>query len=304
MNQKRFSCIGVLIFLSFLILTGCSHTVVQKLANELTFSLDGILDLTISYDEDKLTFFESESDKLVVREYMTNNKKRYYAKVRDHDDSIKISEGNKPFLKNKFTRRIEIFIPASYQNNLKITTTDGDIDLSEKDLNLSALRVDSTSGRIQICSAKAEEIYLSSTRGNLSLGNISADSIRLETNSGSVTCDKLDGSVSYTTTRGNADIKDANGFGSYRADNSGRLRVHYTNVTDDLSFFNKNGDIDLTLPSDLQFEFEAATKNGTITTSFQERVAVKGNTIKGTVGSSPTATITIETKNGNIKVMQ
>lgn len=301
--NKQAVCCMVTIFL-LTVLTGCSHAGGSQVVNEIHFSLDGISEVTISYDEETITFFETESDELIIREYMTENKSSYYANVRRNGNSIHISEGGKPFFKDAFYRYIEVYLPASYRQALTVTTTDGNIDLSDLNLQLSMLRIDSTAGTVEINSASASDIHLSSTRGTLRLGKIMADNIQLQTTSGSVFCDELTGRVTYTSTSGNADIKSAIGSGSYKANNSGNLYVVYTEVTGNLYFFNKNDNISLMLPGDLDFKFEAAAKNGTVTTTFQECITVDGRTMYGTVGSNPQITIKVETNNGNIEVMQ
>lgn len=284
-------------------LTACSPAQKPEMVNELHFSLDGISDVAISYDEEPITFFASDSDELVIKEYMSENKSRYYAEVRQSSDSLCVSEGGKPFL-SSFSRYIEVYLPASYTQALTITTTDGSIDLSSMDLQLSALRIDSTSGTVEINHAAASDISLSSTSGTITSGRIAADTIRLDTTSGNIICDELIGNVTYTSTHGNADIKSASGSGSYQASNSGRLNVTYTQVTGDLSFFNKNDNISLTLPADLEFEFEATTKNGSVSTSFQEYMIIDDHTSRGIIGDHPTVTVTLETNNGDIEVIQ
>lgn len=295
----------VLFFVWILVmLTGCSGDGTAKLANEISFSLDEISEIAISYDEEEMTFLESESDQLVVKEYMTKNKSKYYAKVKESSGSIHISEGGKPFLKSGFSRYIEVYLPSSYQKGLTVTSTDGKVDLSELSLNLSDLRIDCTSGTMALHEVTAENIYLSSTSGNLKLGTIKADQIRLETTSGTLSCEELEGEVLYASTSGNCEIGSAIGSGEYKAENSGRLDVNYTEVDGDLSLFNKNDDIRLTLPKALEFEFRAVTKNGSVKTSFQEEMTLEENTMKGRIGKNPEVTIEVETKNGKIEVVQ
>lgn len=284
--------------------TGCSTSHSSEISNELHFPLAGISDVTLSYDEEPITFYKADGDELIVKEYMTENQTRYHADVDQDGESIHISEGGKPLFKSGFTRYIEIFLPASYAGALTITTTDGTIDLTDIGLHISRLRIDSTDGTIKLAEAAASDIYLSTTSGTLKLGSIAADTIRIETTSGDVTCDKMAGRVSYTSTSGNAHIKSAIGSGSYKADNSGTLSVIYTKVTGDLSFYNKNDDISLVLPEDLEFEFEANTKNGMVDTTFKESITTDGRTTHGTVGGNPSVNIEAETRNGNIEVSQ
>lgn len=304
MKSKRKLAAYLAAAASLLTLTGCSHRQSSQLANEITFSLNGISEVTISYDEENVTFYESESNELTVKEYMTENKSSYHAKVDQRSDGIKISEGGKPLFKDGFSRYIEVYLPASYHENLTVTTTNGNIDISEVELSLSSLRIDSTAGTVRLNHAQAQNIHLSSTSGALDVNSLNADMIRIDITSGCFSCEELNGNVTYTTTSGDADIKSAIGSGSYKANNSGELNIVYTEVTGDLSFFNKNDSIHVTLPSDLEFEFSATTKNGSVSTSFQECISVDGRTTRGTVGTHPAVTVQVETNNGDIEVIQ
>lgn len=295
---------GSLLAVCLFHLSGCSHAPNAQAANVLNFNLNNITDITISYDEEAITFFQSDNDELIIREYMTENKRRYYADVKQNDRSIHVSEGEKPFLSSNFTRYVEVYLPQEYQANLTVTTTDGSIDMSNIALNLNSLRIDSTAGTAQLDNANATVLHLSSTSGKLNLGSITGKQITLDTTNGKVICEVLNGAVTYNSTSGDIDVRSAIGSGSYQAKNSGKLNVTYTEVTDDLSFFNKNGSIELTLPQDLEFEFEGATKNGSVSTSFQENTRTDGRTTHGTVGSTPTVTVKTETKNGDIVVTQ
>lgn len=304
MKLKRKLINGLLMGVCLFHLSGCSRSTSTQAANVLNFNLNNITGITISYDEEAVTFFQSVNDELIIKEYMTENKNRYYAAVKQDNGNIHVSEGRKPLFNSSFTRYVEVYLPQEYQANLTVTTTDGSIDISNITLSLNSLRIDSTAGTVQLDNANATVLHLSSTSGRLDLGNITGEQIKLDTTSGKVICEKLNGAVTYTSTSGDIDVKSAIGSGSYRANNSGKLNVNYTDVTGDLSFFNKNDHIELTLPQDLEFEFEATAKNGSVSTSFQENIRIDGRTTRGTVGSSPTVTVKTETNNGNIVVTQ
>lgn len=304
MKLKRILGVCLAAGVGLLALAGCSGSGPAKPANEMTFSLDGISEIQISYDEENITFYESEGGELTIREYMTEYKSSYCAKVEQSGDRIAVSEGGKPFFKGGFSRSIEVYLPASYHENLTVTTTDGDIDGSELALSLNALRMDSTAGTIRLNTVEAQGIHLSTTSGVLNVNGLDADTIRIDTTSGHVSCQQLNGNVTCATTSGNVDIPSAIGSGSYRASQSGQLKIVYTEVTGDLSFFNKNDSIQVTLPSDLEFYFEATTKNGFVRTTFPESISTEGRTTSGTVGAHPTVTVQVETKNGAIEVTQ
>lgn len=279
---------------------GCSRT--PTLANEITFSLAGVSEITISYDEESVTFYENQRDELTVKEYMTEYQRGYCARTSQSGGGIRVSEGGKPLFSGGFSRRVEVYLPSSYRGDLTVTTTDGDIALSGLQLSVDALRVDSTAGAVRLGAAAADSIYLSTTSGSLSADRLNAAAIRIDTTSGSFSCERLEGAVAFTTTSGNAEVASAVGSGSYRASNSGQLQVVYTEVTGDLTFQNKNGGVHVTLPPDLAFDFEAATKNGSISTTFQECLSAQDKTLRGTVGSHPAVTVKAETTNGSIEV--
>lgn len=269
----------------FLILSGCSHPRSPKMVHEIRFSLEGITDITISYDEESIAFYQTGEDELIIKEYMTADKDSYYARTKKAGSSIQVSEGGKPLFPKNFARRIEVYLPASYREALTVTTTDGNIDMGSAALQFSQLCIDSTAGMID-------------------LGSITAPRIQLSTTSGTLSCEALNGHVEYDSTSGNAIIKTATGSGSYRANNSGSLIVCYTEVNGDLYLYNKNGNIELTLPQALPFFFEGETKNGSLSTPFQDKITVDGRTARGTIGTNPTVTIKTETTNGIIEIKQ
>ena len=302
MNTKKSISLFIVFCLTAIMLTSCGGSSDASEYNELTFSLSGIKELIISYDDEDVSFFESDRDELVIREYMSEDKESYHAEVVEEDGTIKISEGGKPLFKGDFTRYIEVYLPAAYSQSLKVTTTDGDIDMSHIELDMDNIRVDCTSGTFRLNKATAGKIYFSSTSGRLDLGSVKGGSIKIETTDGEVSCEKAEGKVKYTSTSGTGEFLSVIGSGSYRAENSGKLSVRYDEVTGDLSFFNKNDNVQVKLPKDLSFEFEAVTKNGSIDTNFGEGISVDGSSAKGVVGENPQVKVKAETRNGNIEV--
>lgn len=302
MKTGKFMILTAMLLSILLTESGCGKQQSLAPVNELSFSLDGIAEIIISYDDEDVRFLQSNNDNLVIKEYMSKNKDSYHANVYQKGSSIKISEGGKPFFKDGFVRRIEVYLPASYNETLKVTTTDGSIDITSMVPDMKSLRIDCTSGVVKLNEAIASDIYLSSTSGKLDLGAIKADRIRIDTTKGSVVCKRIEGAVSYTSTGGNAEFLSAVGSGTYTSNNSGKLSVIYEEVTGDLSLYNKNDNVELTLPSVLEFEFEAITKNGSVDTNFQENLSANDNMASGTVGENPTVTVKAETKNGNIEV--
>ena len=162
--------------------------------------------VTISYDEESVTFAESGGGELVVREYMGENRSAYQAKIERSGNQLYISEGGRPIFAGSFHRYIEVSLPDGYANSLTVTTSDGDINFPAAGLELPYLRVDSTSGTITLPCAVADSVYLSSARGSMRIGCIAAAQIRLETTAGSAACDRLEGDMAYSTTSGDLEV--------------------------------------------------------------------------------------------------
>lgn len=273
-------------------------------ANESKFSADGVTHLEVSYDSGDVSFFESDSADIVVKEYMTENKSRYYAKVQQSDGSIKITSGERPDSDHDFQRRIEVYLPASYDQTLTVTTTSGDIELSNAKLSLSALGIATSSGDIELKKeVSASDIDLSSTSGELDLGNIKADQIKLTSTSGDITCSKLEGHVKCASTSGDTEIESASGSGSYQTA-SGELDVAYAEADGDLTLTSQSGDLSLTLPANLEFNFKGTTGNGTISTPFRKVDTDNGHIVKAVIGDHPSISVQVGTQSGDINVDQ
>ena len=111
MKRKKVIITAVLCFSMLFLLAACGKQQEAEPVNEMDFSLRGIKDLEISYDEENIRFFKSEGRNLIVKEYMSKDKKRYYAKVSQNEKGIHISEGGKPLLGGGFSRRVEVYLP-------------------------------------------------------------------------------------------------------------------------------------------------------------------------------------------------
>lgn len=83
------------------------------------------------------------------------------------------------------------------------------------------------------------------------------------------------------------DIKSAVDSGNYKANNYGNLNIQYTKIANNLSFFNKNDNINIILPKNLEFEFVEKTKNSLILINFQKYIIIEKKTAKCRIRSHP-----------------
>lgn len=137
------------------------------LVNTIEYEIKDIVLIDISYDEEKLSFYNSNDNKLVIKEYMNLNKKEYYAKTKSKSISIEISEGKKPFLKSNYAIYIEIYFPNQYSKCLSISTTNGVLDLININFDLETMSINNTNGEINIDFIQADQVNLVTTSGNI-----------------------------------------------------------------------------------------------------------------------------------------
>lgn len=298
--KKRVFFVGMLFMASML--SGCSDNSSCSMVNQITFDLDNVTEIMIAYDEENITFYESDNGELRIEEYMNADRKNFYAEVSEKNNSIHISEGGKPFFSGDFERYVKVYLPSEYKSSLNVSTTTGEIDFSGILIQVNSLYAESTSGRVIINDADTTDIRLITTNGEINCFSIESDKININSTSGNVHIQTLNGKVSYTSTHGLLTVECAKGSGSYKTENSGELKVNYDELSGDLYMFNKNGEIDLKLPENLSFEFKATAKNGSLDISFDDEVSTNEHTAKGTIGSEPSVKIELETQNGNIKV--
>lgn len=296
-NLAVFTCAGIL-FLGTL--SGCGSQEVTIQVNTLIFDAEAFQSIRLDYDADDIHVLKSDNDKVIVKEYMNENKKRYYARTFTKNGALLITEGDRP-RRASFKSYIEIYIPQNYTGSLSLHSTSGTIE-SEIILNLSNdFSVDTTSGAIEVSNVRAFHIKFSSTSGNLRFENIGANTIEIRTTNAKTSIKQASGVISYQSKGGNLTASGISGSGSFNASGEGPIAISFTDVTGNIFAYSKNGTLTVELPSQLAFKFSATTKNGAIDTSFADQLAITDNTAIGTVGASPEIFVKLETRNGDIK---
>ncbi|MPM16665.1 hypothetical protein SDC9_63046 [bioreactor metagenome] len=301
MRRDFLSFICVALFLME-ILSGCGGQKATALVNTLSFDTGGFERLGLDYDADDIYVLGSTSDKIIVKEYMNENKQSYYARTSTQNGALLITEGDRP-RRSSFESYVELYIPQDYTNSLSLHSTSGTIS-SEIALNLSCdFRVDTTSGLVKISNTTASSITAASTDGSLSFETIEAGEISIQTTNATTSMNQINGAISYQSKGGKLTASGLIGSGSFHASGDGSIDISFADVTGDISAYSKNGTLAVTLPSGLAFKFLAATKGGSIDTSFTDQLTITDHTVAGTIGVSPEITVELETKNGTIKAL-
>lgn len=216
--------------------------------------LDGIDDLRVLYDMNgnDVYIYEGEGNTLIIKEYLGSE-------IKDNEASTVSVNGSKLEIKGKkrntsgFTfffhigtsnfgngSYTEIWLPASYQGNLQITTASGDI-ISEPDIMLTeCFEAASTSGTISIPSVDAKEVSVCSTSGDIKIDMINTKSdnkdarIDIATTSGDMYFKNLSGVISIATTSGYVTAESISGDAEF-ASTSGDINVKHIDGNADIT---------------------------------------------------------------------
>jgi hypothetical protein len=300
MNRHLFVPSCVFLFLMGL-LSGCKTQQATSLVNTVTFETGELKSLRLDFDADDIHVLRRDRGKVILKEYMNQDKRSYYAKTSTQNGQLLITEGTRP-KRSSFESYIEIYIPPDYTNSLSLHSTSGAI-YSEFPLNLAGdFRVDTTSGKVEVSNMKAAKLWAASTNGSLAFQNIAANEIHIQTTNATTSMNEMNGSIDYQTKGGKLTASELYGSGTFHASGEGSLHMSFSAVKDNISAYSKNGILEVTLPNELAFTFSSKTKKGSIAASFADRLDVTDKTATGTIGASPEIAIELETENGDIKV--
>jgi hypothetical protein len=160
-----------LFFSCFIVTAYCQKNWETEPVNAQEISLDGITEIAISFNEENVSVLQGTTDKLIIKEYRNNDNKKFFTKIADSDYKLSIKRGF--WLSWRLFRivhsRIEIYIPATYENAVGIRTTNGNIACTLAE-NTEDISLTTTSGSITLDLPKniAANFSIKTVSGNLS----------------------------------------------------------------------------------------------------------------------------------------
>ncbi|MDR0401174.1 MAG: DUF4097 domain-containing protein [Treponema sp.] len=310
------------------------------LVNTETLNLDGIESLALSYGHDELILRESESEDLVIKEYMTRDRDRYRVQVSRSPGTLRIRRGGRPWLYWNWKARAEIYLPRSFQGNLRIASGSGilsaetdlhgyktvDINVTSGKVSLNGVSgetvsvhvasgelgmrtiggksfVSVSSGKMGIDGMSGEEHHIKVTSGRLRVGSLEGQSA-LELSSGTIAVDQVRGGVEARVSSGSLEMGDFAGSGSFGV-NSGNLRVNLGELPEDLRFRLSSGSVELGIPRDIPFNLDTITNSGNvrINEGGKEVFKISGNsTVLRPIGTGAERIIFALINSGNLVI--
>lgn len=201
-----------------------------KLVMEKEVPLDGIDNISVQYDmnSNDIYVYESEGDYLTIKEYSELD-------LKEEDLSTVTVNGSGVEVRGKrrigvnFQVRIgwsgvrsaygytEIRLPPSYKGQLTLSTASGDVK-SQIDISLERdFKASSSSGDITIPNITAQNVSLSSTSGDIEMDAVRTDAgdstgvITIATSSGDIDISQLTGEMDIESTSGEITVKQLTG---------------------------------------------------------------------------------------------
>ncbi len=192
-------------------------------------------------------------------------------KLDKHGDRIKI---NLEYPKLNFSigsftdnGRLEVSIPESYSEVLRINSTSGQI--KAEGLDNSKIEAATISGSILFEKVKTENFEINSTSGRVDIASVEADDIDIRTISGSVICDTVETEkISIKTTSGGSNINDFVGGVSFLSV-SGGIEINANELNEDMDIKTTSGGVRINIPEDSDFEFDYNTLSGSFSSNFE-----------------------------------
>jgi RNA polymerase sigma factor (sigma-70 family) len=134
--------------------------------------------------------------------------------------------------------------------------------------------------------------------------------VQVQDSKGSQHLDTANGPIIVVGGTGRLELKTTNGAIDIRAEkavitaktSNGSIRFQGTLADGAQAFHTSNGSIEISLPADARFRFDAETSHGRITNEFGKNQAVRGQRLRmdGTVGANPATSLKLHTSNGSI----
>jgi hypothetical protein len=305
-----------------------------------TVDLGGIENLSISYGEDEVLLRESEGADLVIKEYMSRDRPRYYARITRSGGTVQIKRGRRPLFSWNWKARAEIYLPRSFRGNLRLSNSSGSLsaeadllDYHSVDVNVSSgavflkrvsggsvsLHVSSgeldigalggnsfvsvSSGRLRIGEAAGAEFRVKLSSGRLRIGGLEGRGI-FKISSGNMAVDRVRGRMEVEISSGGLELGDFSGEGVFEL-SAGNLKLDMRDLEGDLRFKLSSGAVDVNIPRALSFNLDAVTNSGTVRVheGGEELLRVSGSsTVLRPLGPSPERTIFARTSSGNLTI--
>jgi len=190
--------ITLILVLSFFGAYQLSALVTMELVNSQVIETDLIKNLSVLYDSDNIVLMESGDNTLILKEYMTRNRAKYYAEITKSENNITIRSGERPWL---IRTRIELYIPKILTNKINVNLRSGNITIS--DISIKDIIAEVSSGNIKLNNCHGK-LNITVRSGNVKVSDFTGEGL-ISVRSGNInlTVNDIAGNLSLSSNSGN-----------------------------------------------------------------------------------------------------
>jgi DUF4097 and DUF4098 domain-containing protein YvlB len=296
--------ISFILILIIIVPVFCGGIRDKEPVNTREIEINNIDEIEIQYRSEDIVILNNNSDKLILKEFMTDNNSEYFAKITNSGNKLSIEAGRRPAFNARFKVSIEVYIPVS-KKNFTIKTSSGKIDAAGE-YTASSMSLETSSGDIQVNSITADRINLKTSSGGVNCRNVNGNSA-IETSSGSIVCsvvngdsiiksssgkielDKVSGSLNAAarsgsirsgkiggkadirTSSGDITVNEINGSAVFEA-SSGSVYCLAGEGEKNITITTSSGNVVLDIPRNFVFNFSSRSSSGSLKTPFPDKL--------------------------------
>lgn len=214
--------------------------------------------------------------------------------------------------------KLEVSIPKSYNNDIHVNNSSGDVNIKDFQLNQLDLKVSSgdiytadlsfngatieaSSGNIEMNNTKGKTSVVA-TSGKVQVNEIYGD-LEVETSSGDITIIELEGDIEASASSG--DIELINMDGELSAETtSGDINAYIEEVNNNIDLNCTSGRAILSIDEGTNLSVIADTDSGSIECNYElDKIIKEDDTLTGSIGNGE-HNINIRTTSGDIEIKQ
>jgi len=263
-----------------------------ELVNSQIIEIDLAKTLSILYNSDNIVLLESNDNNLVLKEYMTRNKVKYYAEIETSEYSITMHNGKRPWL---IRTRIEVYIPKIFTNNLSVNLRSGNITINN--ISPRDIFVEVSSGNIKLINCQGN-LIIANRSGNVEVGNFMGEG-QINVKSGNITLNNCKGKLNITNKSGIIESNSFIGEGFFNV-NSGNINFTVNDILGNISLFSSSGNINFLMEDNISFILDAEVRSGNIRAPNIGRIV--NAKVQHNIGIDPIYTLLAKCGSGNINI--
>lgn len=281
-------------FMSF----GSSENVRKEeyIRKEQKIAIDDIQKINLDFKSSDLNVFFTEDSEIRVVQYSYKelNEDELF-QVNTSSSNVTISENKKPRFHIFYIGFMEqslydVYLPKTYMGSLNIKAVSGNIEVNDS-LKFEDFTVSTTSGDIKMGNIQAKNIKIDSISGDIKLQQLDSDVIELKTVSGDIFIESAKGKTEAKTTSGNIEIQKIEGSVELTSI-SGDVKSEDFKVLEESKVKTTSGNVKMYLNQESNCEIQTKTVSGNVTLPNRRNV----------MGQEPYVELNIETISRKYKI--